>query len=545
MDYNLRIGENYLKGVWKDGEILQHTDLNEREVLIKAAINANYADIQKILDGTYVVGSAAGVAGATLSKLADEGLPSDDDKIPSALQVKDYVNNAKQEAIDSIPDDVSAFNNDAEYIDKTVDNLENYYLKSLTYSQNEVQAYVRAVDDLNNYYLKNDTYTKTEVQNLINSITKVTIQKVDRLPVTGQPNVIYFVPKAHTETSNIYDEFIWIDNDWENIGDTELDNLDLDIIKTGNVTTVTITKRNGTQESEEIYDGVSPDLQVGTVSSLPEGSQPTITKTGTQAQPLFNFGIPKGDTGATGNGIVSVVKTATSGLVDTYTITYSNGTTTTYDITNGQDGYSPTATVTQDVETQRTTIEITDKNGTTSAEIDVSSLNDYDLILTNSNRNTAKTLSKLNELWENYKNGKTAKICFRDNYTNDASENIILELPLYFKNYVNANIWALNSASILDTLTTNGEYGHRLFALNIQLRIVNNQITGYTYWYNNSYYVGTSSGTNKTILTTRNTTVYTPSGDYNPATKKYVDDKVGAINTVLATLTTPTSNGGN
>lgn len=61
----------------------------------------------------------------------------------------------------------------------------------------------------------------------------------------------------------------------------------------------------------------------------------------------------KGDTGDTGNGIASVVKTATSGLVDTYTITYTDGTTATFDITNGkdgqdgqdgQDGHSPSVT---------------------------------------------------------------------------------------------------------------------------------------------------------------------------------------------------------
>ena len=39
-----------------------------------------------------------------------------------------------------------------------------------------------------------------------------------------------------------------------------------------------------------------------------------------------------------GNGIASVVKTSTSGRVDTYTITFTNGTTTTFTVTNGQDG---------------------------------------------------------------------------------------------------------------------------------------------------------------------------------------------------------------
>ena len=31
------------------------------------------------------------------------------------------------------------------------------------------------------------------------------------------------------------------------------------------------------------------------------------------------------------------------------------------------------------------------------------------------------------------------------------------------------------------------------------------------------------------MLTTENTTEYTPTGDYNPVTKKYVDDSVAAI----------------
>ena len=42
-----------------------------------------------------------------------------------------------------------------------------------------------------------------------------------------------------------------------------------------------------------------------------------------------------GATGATGNGIASIEKTGTSGLVDTYTVTYTNGTTTTFTVTNG------------------------------------------------------------------------------------------------------------------------------------------------------------------------------------------------------------------
>jgi len=39
-----------------------------------------------------------------------------------------------------------------------------------------------------------------------------------------------------------------------------------------------------------------------------------------------------------GKGIVSIAKTSTAGLIDTYTITWNNGTTSTYNIVNGKDG---------------------------------------------------------------------------------------------------------------------------------------------------------------------------------------------------------------
>ena len=42
--------------------------------------------------------------------------------------------------------------------------------------------------------------------------------------------------------------------------------------------------------------------------------------------------------GPAGVGIQKIEKTGTAGLVDTYTITYTNGTTTTYTVTNGAKG---------------------------------------------------------------------------------------------------------------------------------------------------------------------------------------------------------------
>lgn len=59
-------------------------------------------------------------------------------------------------------------------------------------------------------------------------------------------------------------------------------------------------------------------------------------------------------------------------------------------------------------------------------------------------------------------------------------------------------------------------------------------------WNEDSCTVGTTTYINVELrpLSSDNTIMYVPTSDYNPATKKYVDDQVGNINTVLATLTT-------
>lgn len=53
----------------------------------------------------------------------------------------------------------------------------------------------------------------------------------------------------------------------------------------------------------------------------------------------------QGERGPTGNGIASVVKTATVGLEDTYTIIFTDGSTTTFVVTNGQNGSGSVADV--------------------------------------------------------------------------------------------------------------------------------------------------------------------------------------------------------
>ncbi|WP_019539786.1 hypothetical protein [Proteiniphilum acetatigenes] len=85
--------------------------------------------------------------------------------------------------VGDIPSSISQLDNDEEFIKNTVGNLTNYYLKS-------------------------ETYTRQEVQDLVSSVQSVQIQSVEVLPAIGESNIIYLVPKAGGTANNVKDEYI-------------------------------------------------------------------------------------------------------------------------------------------------------------------------------------------------------------------------------------------------------------------------------------------------------------------------------------------------
>lgn len=90
-----------------------------------------------------------------------------------------------------------------------------------------------SVSNLENYYLKTETYTKEEVNNQINTIRTGLFKPVDVLPDVGEEGYIYLVSNSSSqgdvstqaEVDNTRDEYIWIaaDNKYEYIGSTSVD----------------------------------------------------------------------------------------------------------------------------------------------------------------------------------------------------------------------------------------------------------------------------------------------------------------------------------
>lgn len=90
--------------------------------------------------------------------------------------------------------------------------------------------------------------TKQYVDEAITTAANGEFQVVEDLPQSGEAGVIYLVADAHGE-GDAYDEYIWVNNNWEKIGNTDIDLSDYvnNVAGTANAGVVTnITKSGNT-----------------------------------------------------------------------------------------------------------------------------------------------------------------------------------------------------------------------------------------------------------------------------------------------------------
>lgn len=78
------------------------------------------------------------------------------------------------------------------------------------------------VNNLTNYYLKSETYTQAEVNALIGAIQQFHYEIYATLPQTGQSNVLYLIGPTGSGADK-YEEYVYANNDFTKIGDTSID----------------------------------------------------------------------------------------------------------------------------------------------------------------------------------------------------------------------------------------------------------------------------------------------------------------------------------
>lgn len=83
----------------------------------------------------------------------------------------------------------------------------------------------KSVNDLTYYYTKTDIDGKiTTINNNISKIPKFAIEVVENLPTSNiSPTTIYIKKTSTTETGNLYTEYIYVNDEWEELGTQTLD----------------------------------------------------------------------------------------------------------------------------------------------------------------------------------------------------------------------------------------------------------------------------------------------------------------------------------
>ena len=83
------------------------------------------------------------------------------------------------------------------------------------------------------------------------------VQVVQELPATGEAHTLYFVPSADPKTQNIYDEYLYANNAWEQVGSTAVDMSDY-YTKT-QVDALLVDKTDIVEITQAEYDALSTE----------------------------------------------------------------------------------------------------------------------------------------------------------------------------------------------------------------------------------------------------------------------------------------------
>lgn len=177
------------------------------------------------------------------------------------------------------------------------------------------------VGDISQYYEANTPVFKTDIF---------------QLKVKDSINVQETIPEQYPTWINTLNTLIGTINQKLGLVDTaltEMNNLNINVSdKVDSEVTITFTDKQGNQKEVKINDGRGI---VSILKTSTSGNIDTYTITYTD-NTTSTFEVTNGIDGTDGRGIVSIEKTGTTGLIDTYTITYTDNTTSTFNVVNGK-----------------------------------------------------------------------------------------------------------------------------------------------------------------------------------------------------------------
>ena len=178
---------------------------------IKTSFSNLCAVLKEMLDGK-------------VDKVSGKGLSTNDFTAAYKTKLDGIAAGANKTIVDSALSTTSTNPVQSKVIAEKIGTIETNVSAATTTAGNAAASAAAVKKDLANYYKKTETYSQAEINNKISAIPKFNITVCEALPDSNiSKTTVYLLKGKKEDTNNIYDEYIYVNSKWELLGSQSLD----------------------------------------------------------------------------------------------------------------------------------------------------------------------------------------------------------------------------------------------------------------------------------------------------------------------------------
>ena len=157
--------------------------------------------------------------GNKVDKVSGKGLSTNDYTTAEKNKLAGIASGATKITVDSALSTTSTNPVQNKVLATKISTIETNVSAAATTAGNAAASAAAVKKDLANYYKKTETYSKAEINNKISAIPKFSITVCEALPDSNiSKTTVYLLKSSKEETSNLYDEYIYVNSKWEKLG---------------------------------------------------------------------------------------------------------------------------------------------------------------------------------------------------------------------------------------------------------------------------------------------------------------------------------------
>lgn len=201
---------------------------------IKTSFSNLCAVLKEILDGK-------------VDKVSGKGLSTNDFTAAYKTKLDGIAAEANKITVDSALSGTSTNPVQNKVVAERIGTIETNVSAAATTAGNAAASAAAVKKDLANYYKKTETYSQTEINNKISAIPKFDIKVCEALPDSNiSKTTVYLLKSPKEETNNLYDEYIYVNSKWEKLGTQTVGDI------AGLITRMTAAEANINQHTSSI-----------------------------------------------------------------------------------------------------------------------------------------------------------------------------------------------------------------------------------------------------------------------------------------------------